>query len=65
MGRRHVSTTCYLDEDQVLKLRQLSEVTKVPVAEWVRQGIDLVLAEVDPAGEVISPREEPDERRGI
>lgn len=59
MGRRHVSTTVYLDADQVDKLRQLNAVTKVPTAERVREGIDLVLAfhEYEPRA-VISPGEE-------
>lgn len=60
MGRRLLSTTVYLDADQVEKLRQLSAATKVPQAEWVRQGIDLVLDRHEhPVARVISPGEEP------
>jgi hypothetical protein len=35
--------TVYITPEQDRKLRRLSERTKVPVAEYVRQGIDLVL----------------------
>lgn len=37
------STTCYLHRWQVDALRKLSEQTKVPIAEYIRQGVDLVL----------------------
>lgn len=60
MGRRMVSTTVYLDQDQVDQLRLLSERTKVPVAEYVRQGIDLALERNEPRAGVISTREERD-----
>lgn len=60
MGRRNFSTTVYLDPDQAEKLRLLSKVTKVPQAEWVRQGIDLVLDRHEhPVARVILEREEP------
>lgn len=47
MGRRMHATTVYLEADQVDLLRLLSERTKVPVAEYVRQGIDLALERND------------------
>jgi hypothetical protein len=56
--RRKVSTTVYIDADQDEKLHLLSERTKVPIAEWIRQGIDLALARNEPLVEIISPREE-------
>lgn len=40
---KKVSTTVYLTKSQLEKLKQLHERTKVPVAEYIRQGIDLVL----------------------
>lgn len=43
MGRKKVSTTVYLTTEQDETLKRLSGITKVPVAEYVRQGIDLIL----------------------
>jgi predicted DNA-binding protein len=43
MGRRKVSTTIYITPEQSERLKQLHDKTKVPVAEYIRQGIDLVL----------------------
>jgi len=43
MPRRKVSTTVYLTPEQDEQLKLLNQKTKVPVAEYVRQGIDLVL----------------------
>ena len=37
------STTVYIRADQDQKLKDLSRVTKVPVAEYVRQGVDAIL----------------------
>ena len=42
MGRMIV-TTVYLTEEQDRALKELGEKTKVPVAQYVREGIDLVL----------------------
>lgn len=47
MARRKVSTTVYLTPEQDASLKALSARTKVPVAEYVRQGIDLVLAKYE------------------
>ncbi|MFO0574998.1 MAG: ribbon-helix-helix domain-containing protein [Polyangia bacterium] len=44
MSRRKVSTTIYITEEQNEALKRLNEHTKVPVAEYIRQGIDLILA---------------------
>ena len=41
--RKKVSTTVYLTQEQVERLKRLSERTRVPVAEYVREGVDLVL----------------------
>ena len=43
MSRKKVSTTVYITAEQSEKLKQLNLKTKVPVAEYIREGIDLVL----------------------
>ena len=43
MSRKKVSTTVYITPEQDALLKQLHARTKVPVAEYIRQGIDLVL----------------------
>jgi hypothetical protein len=41
--RKKVSTTVYITPEQDQQLKLLHQKTKVPVAEYIRQGIDLVL----------------------
>lgn len=43
VSRKKVSTTVYITPEQDALLKQLHARTKVPVAEYIRQGIDLVL----------------------
>ena len=43
MARKKISTTIYITPEQNERLKQLHDKTKVPVAEFIRQGIDLVL----------------------
>ena len=43
MSRKKLSTTVYITPEQNERLKALHERTKVPVAEYIRQGIDLVL----------------------
>jgi predicted DNA-binding protein len=43
MGRKKISTTIYITPEQNELLKQLHDKTKVPVAEYIRQGIDMVL----------------------
>ncbi|CAM3057035.1 ribbon-helix-helix domain-containing protein [Corallococcus praedator] len=43
MARKKVSTTIYITPEQNELLKALNQKTKVPVAEYIRQGIDLVL----------------------
>lgn len=43
MGRRKVATAVYITEEQDEKLHALSERTRIPIAVWVRDGVDLVL----------------------
>lgn len=44
MPRKKVTTTVYLDPEQKERLAKLHAATRVPVAEYIREGIDLVLA---------------------
>lgn len=43
MSRRKVSTTIYITPEQNEQLKALHDATKVPIAEYIRQGIDLIL----------------------
>lgn len=42
-GRKKISTTVYLTEEQVDALKELHQRTRVPIAEYIRLGIDMVL----------------------
>ncbi len=43
MARKKISTTIYITPEQNEMLKLLNQKSKVPVAEYIRQGIDLVL----------------------
>ena len=43
MSRKKISTTIYVTPEQNDRLKELHERTKVPVAVYIREGIDLVL----------------------
>ena len=43
MSRKKVSTTIYITPEQYDRLKLLHERTKVPIAVYIREGIDLVL----------------------
>ncbi len=43
MARRKIPTTVYITAQQEQELKALHGRTKVPVAEYIRQGIDLIL----------------------
>jgi len=43
MARKKISTTIYITAEQNERLKLLNARTKVPIAEYIRQGIDLVL----------------------
>lgn len=43
MPRKKISTTVYITPEQGERLKLLHDRTRVPVAEYIRQGIDLVL----------------------
>src|SRR5579883_1883789 len=47
MSRQKISTTIYVTPEQSDRLRLLHERTKVPVAVYIREGIDLVLRQYD------------------
>lgn len=44
MSRKKISTTVYITPEQNHLLKALHARTKVPVAEYIRQGIDMILA---------------------
>lgn len=43
MARKKISTTVYITPEQDERLKDLHRVTKVPIAEYIREGIDMVL----------------------
>jgi Ribbon-helix-helix protein, copG family. len=43
MARNKISTTVYITREQNERLKLLNQKTKVPVSEYIREGIDLVL----------------------
>ncbi|OGP16324.1 MAG: transcriptional regulator [Deltaproteobacteria bacterium RIFCSPLOWO2_02_FULL_50_16] len=43
MSPKKISTTVYITPEQNQLLRHLNRRTKVPVAEYIRQGIDIVI----------------------
>ena len=43
MARKKLSTTVYLTEEQVAALKELHARTRVPIAEYIRMGIDMIL----------------------
>ncbi len=49
MGRKKISTTIYITPEQNERLKLLHDRTKVPVAEYIRQGIDLILEKYRPS----------------
>lgn len=47
MARKKVSTTVYIEPEQAERLKLLHERTKVPVAVYIREGIELVLSKYE------------------
>ena len=47
MARNKISTTVYITDEQDEKLKELSRRTKVPVAVYIREGIDIVIQQYD------------------
>lgn len=52
MTSQMVSTTIYIYERQALSLKQLRARTRVPIAEYIRQGIELLLEEQRESGAI-------------
>lgn len=44
MARRKISMTVYVTQEQFDRLKLLNERTRVPTAERIREGLDLMLA---------------------
>jgi predicted DNA-binding protein len=42
-GKRE-QVAVYLDPQQIERLRRLNKTTRVPTAEYIREGVDMVLA---------------------
>jgi len=42
-SRKKISTTVYITQEQNAALKLLNQKTKVPIAEYIREGIDLAL----------------------
>lgn len=49
MSRKKISTTVYITPEQNERLHLLHARTKVPVAVYIREGIDLVLSRYEHA----------------
>jgi predicted DNA-binding protein len=49
MSRKKISTTVYITPEQSERLHLLHSRTKVPVAVYIREGIDLVLSRYEHA----------------
>ena len=47
MSRKKVSTTIYITPEQAEHLKLLHDRTKVPIAVYIREGIDMVLKHYD------------------
>ena len=47
MSRKKLSTTVYITPEQADRLKLLHERSKVPVAVFIREGIDMVLEKYD------------------
>jgi len=43
MARKKISTTIYITPEQNEQLKLLNKRTKVPIAVYIREGIDMVL----------------------
>ena len=41
--RRKITTTIYITPEQSEQLKALHQRTRVPIAEYIREGIDLIL----------------------
>ena len=57
---KKIATTIYITGKQQNNLKELNDRTKIPVAEFIRQGIDLVLKRYEEklSGQIPLPLEE-------
>ena len=57
---KKVTTTVYITEKQQDQLKELNERFKIPIAEFIRQGIDLILKKYEDrlSGQISLPLEE-------
>ena len=62
MSRKKISTTIYVTPEQSDQLRLLHERTKVPVAVYIREGIDMVLRQYGHLLPGQLPLERPEDR---
>lgn len=56
---KKVTTTVYITEKQQDQLKELNERFKIPIAEFIRQGIDLILKKYEDrlSGQISLPLE--------
>ena len=56
---KKVTTTVYITEKQQDQLKELNERFKIPIAEFIRQGIDLILKQYEErlSGQISLPLE--------
>jgi predicted DNA-binding protein len=47
MSRKKISTTIYITPEQAERLKLLHDRTNVPIAWYIRKGIDMVLKEYE------------------
>jgi predicted DNA-binding protein len=47
MSRKKISTTIYITPEQAERLKLLHDRTKVPIAVYIREGIDMVLKQYE------------------
>ena len=63
---KKIASTIYITEKQQNQLKELNEKLKIPIAEIIRQGIDLVLKKYDEklSGQILLPffEENPDDQ---
>ncbi len=61
--RKKISTTVYITPEQNESLKLLSKKTRVPVAEYIREGVDLLLGKYSrhiPGYQPVLPLEPPE-----
>jgi len=61
--RKKISTTVYITPEQNESLKLLSKKTRVPVAEYIREGVDLLLGKYSrhiPGYQPVLPLDVPD-----